>query len=140
MKIILISGSYLGGLFRACFPIFKKGSVALGEELLKSGIGVAKDIIDTGDLDGSRKKRGRQFINNISTRVSDHMFGSGYMPTITTQLKQSKRRVVRRKTRGRVTKKKATKRKKKTTRKRQTVKKNKRKKKSTNRSKLDIFS
>lgn len=131
-------GSYLGGLFRACFPLFKKGSVALGEELLKSGVGIVSDIAKTGDLKAAQNKRGKEFINNVSTRISDHMFGSGYNPTFNTQLKQLKRRVTRRKTRGRVTKKKVVPKKKKKVVKRKPARKNK--KKAASRSKLDIFS
>ena len=75
---MIILGSFMSGLFRSVFPIIKKGSIALGQELVKSGVGLAKDIWRTGDIESARKKRGKEFINNISSRASDHMFGSGY--------------------------------------------------------------
>lgn len=71
-------GSFLSGLFRTVIPIVKKSGTALGQELLKSGVGLANDVWRTGDLESAQKRRGKEFINKVSNRVSEHMFGSGY--------------------------------------------------------------
>lgn len=63
---IFFAGSFLSGLFRAVFPILKKGSSALGHELLNSGIGVINDAWKTGDLKAAQKNRGKQFISNLT--------------------------------------------------------------------------
>lgn len=52
--------------------------MALGKELLRSGSNVEHDVWKSGDLPTAQKKRGKELINKISNRVSDHMFGSGY--------------------------------------------------------------
>lgn len=86
-------------MFRAVLPIKKKSSIALGEELIKSGRNVIKDVWKTGDLKTAQKQRGRQFVTNISNRVSDHMFGSGYSNVVVVRGKQLKRSTKRKKTR-----------------------------------------
>lgn len=65
-------------MFRAVIPILKKSSLAAGQELLRSGANLVGDVWKTGDLKDAQKKRGKEFISNVSNRVSDHMFGSGY--------------------------------------------------------------
>lgn len=132
-------GSFLGGLFRCVFPLLKKGSTAVGEELFKTGVGVAKDLWKTGDLNDTQKRRGKEFVNNVSNRFAEHMFGGSYIPHIGARLQQLKRKVRRRKTRvGKVTKKRVSKKKK--TVKRKPVKKGgKKKKKRTTRSKKNIY-
>lgn len=135
----------MSGLFRTVVPIVKKGSIALGQELLKTGVGAAEDIWKTGDLKYTQKKRGKEFINNVSNRLADHMFGGGYKPNFITKLSQSKRSNRRRKS-GKVTKRKTKKRKtikKKKSGKRAAKKKTSVKKKKIRRTKqdiLDIFS
>lgn len=71
-------GSYLGGLFRCIFPLLKRGSSALGTELLKSGANIISDISKNEPVDKVIKKRGKETINNLSNLVGDKMFGSGY--------------------------------------------------------------
>lgn len=142
------TGSFLGGLFRTVVPIVKKGSTALGQELLKAGFGAAEDIWKTGDIKYTQKKRGKEFINNISHRLSDHMFGSGYSPQLTLlkpQLKPtSRKRRTTKVTKRKVTKRKPTKAKKKTTKKRKTTTTKKstttRRRNRTKQDLIDIFS
>lgn len=102
-------------MFRTVVPIVKKGSTALGQELLKSGVGVAEDIWKTGDLKYAQKRRGKELISNISNRVSNHMFGSGYTSHLGGYRGQLKRATRRRKVskvkKGKVGKKRVTKRK-----------------------------
>lgn len=90
--------AFLSGLIRTVIPIVKKSSVALGQELVKAGVGAAEDIWKTGDLRYANKKRGKEFINNVSNRFADHMYdGSGYTPNIKTVLGQSTKSSGRRK-------------------------------------------
>lgn len=126
---IFFAGSFLCGLFRAVFPILKKGSSALGHELLNSGIGVINDAWKTGDLKAAQKNRGKQFISNVSDRISNHMFGSGYTSTLGTKRAQSKR-VTKPKKTSKITKKKPAKSK--VVKKKKTVKKKNVKKQQKN--------
>lgn len=102
-------------MFRAVFPIMKKSTTALGEEIFKSGVNVVKDVWKHGDLVTAQKKRGNELLGNISNRVADHMFGSGYLPNSSfNQLKHSvktkkTRKVVRKQTKKKPTKKSKTK-------------------------------
>lgn len=86
-------------MFRAVIPIMKKSTAAIGEELMRSGANVVRDVWRTGDLRGSQKKRGKEFIANISNRVSDHMFGGGYPRVPIARRKQLKSGGKRKKTR-----------------------------------------
>lgn len=86
-------------MFRAVIPIMKKSTAAVGEELLRSGANVMKDVWRTGDLAKAQRKRGKEFIANISNRVSDHMFGGGYPRLPIDRLKQLKSGGKRTKTR-----------------------------------------
>lgn len=103
-------GSFLSGVFRAVIPIVRKGTIALGEELLKTGSNVVQDVWKTGDLATAKKTRGKEFINKISNRVSDHMFGSGYSNILGVRREQLKRGSQGKK-KQKVTKRKAVKRK-----------------------------
>lgn len=78
-------GSFLGGLFRTVYPILKKGSVALGSELLKTGVSCLGDISRSEDVQEVFKKRGKEVVNNLGRRAADHMFGSGYKSTVTSR-------------------------------------------------------
>lgn len=71
-------GSFLGGLFRTVYPLLKKGSLALGSELLKTGVSCLGDISRSEDPQEVFKNRGKEAVNNLSRRAADHMFGSGY--------------------------------------------------------------
>lgn len=119
-------------------PIIKKSGTALGQELLKSGVGLANDVWRTGDLETAQKRRGKELINKLSTRVSDHMFGSGFTQQFGVKRAQYKRSTATKKT-GKVTKRKNTK-KKSTKKKKKTAAKKKKpaKKGKKRRSKQDI--
>lgn len=71
-------GSFLGGLFRTVYPLLKKGTVALGSELIKTGASCLGDISRSEDPQEVFKKRGKEAVNNLSRRAADQMFGSGY--------------------------------------------------------------
>lgn len=68
----------MSGVFRAVIPLMRKSTVAAGQELLKSGVNLVQDVWKTGDLKKAKNKRGKELITNVSSRVADHMFGSGY--------------------------------------------------------------
>lgn len=70
-------GSFLGGLFRTVYPLLSKGTKAIGSEFLKSGVGLLSDLTRE-DPNTALKKRGKEIIQNLSTRTSDHLFGKGY--------------------------------------------------------------
>lgn len=70
-------GSFLGGLFRAVFPLIKKGATALGSEVFKSGVGLFKDLPST-DGTTALKKHGKELVKNLSERAANQMFGGGY--------------------------------------------------------------
>lgn len=78
-------GSFLGGLFRTVYPLLKKGSMALGSELLKTGASCLGDISHSEDPNEVFKKRGKEVVNNLSRRAADHMFGSGYKNAVATR-------------------------------------------------------
>lgn len=121
---------------RAVIPIMKKSSTALGEELVKIGVNLVKDVWKHGDLSAAQKKRGKELITNISNRVSDHMFGGGYSGGLDVRQKQLERIGTRKKTR-KVNKKRG---RKKTTKPKESVKSRKKtvKRKRTVRSKQNI--
>lgn len=103
-------------------------------------MGFANDVWKTGDLEAAQKKRGKEFINKISNRVSDHMFGSGYAHQLGVKRAQFKSGTSTRKT-GRVTKRKKTKSKGNKKKKKKAAPKKKKKpakKKKTRRTKQDI--
>lgn len=75
-------GSFLGGLFRSVYPILKKGTVALGSELLKTGASCISDMSRSEDPQEVFKRRGKEVVQNLSRRAADHMFGNGYKNTL----------------------------------------------------------
>lgn len=88
-------GSFLGGLFRAVFPLLKKGSVALGSELLKTGASCITDLSRCEDPREVYKKRGREAVQNLSRRAADQMFGSGYKSTAVTRKRRQSSKAVK---------------------------------------------
>lgn len=131
-------GSFLGGLFRGVFPLLKKTTKAVGSELLKSGVGLLSDLTHENP-EAAMKKRGKEMINNLSSRTSKHLFGSGYTykglfpPTRVQSTKKKQRRRKRKVVKKRKTAKKRVVRKKKP------VKKRKRKAVRSKRTLQDIF-
>lgn len=126
-------GSFLGGLFRTVYPLLKKGTIAIGSELLKTGASCLGDISHNEDPQYVFKKRGKEVINNLSQRAADHMFGSGYKtPPPTRKRRQSS------KPRSGVKKAKVVQKKK--NNKKQSTKTKPKTKKRTKRDLLDIFS
>lgn len=81
-------GSFLGGLFRAAYPILKKGMTA-GSQCLKSGTDILSDIASNQDPQVVIKKHGKEAIHKLSRVVADKMFGEGYKSVKGTKRKHS---------------------------------------------------
>src|ERR1700709_2830579 len=64
-------GSFLGGLFRTVYPLLKKGTIALGSELLKTGASCISDMSRNEDPQQVFKKRGKEAVQNLSRRAAD---------------------------------------------------------------------
>ncbi|KAJ6642662.1 hypothetical protein Bhyg_07615 [Pseudolycoriella hygida] len=68
-------GSFLGGLFRRILPILKKGTVAVGREVLNSGANFMNDIANNVTPRTALRNRTREGITNLASKVMD---GDGY--------------------------------------------------------------
>ncbi len=68
-------GSFLGGLFRRILPILKKGTTALGREVIKGGSDFLSDISNNVDPKKALKTRSREVVTNALRNV---MRGDGY--------------------------------------------------------------
>jgi hypothetical protein len=74
-------GSWLSGLFRSVFPLFKSGAKTIGQEALNAGFGLLRDTINQKPLKASLKERMREVGNNLMSKADDRidaMHGSGY--------------------------------------------------------------
>lgn len=132
-------GSFLGGLFRTVYPLLKKGTIALGSELLKTGASCITDLSRSEDPRDVFKKRGKETVENLSRRAADHMFGSGYKSVgVTRKRRQSSKVAGGVKKRKTVSARKDKKQRKKSVSNKK--KKNTKPKKRTKRDLLDIFS
>lgn len=102
-------GSFLGGLFRTVYPLLKKGTIALGSELLKTGASCITDMSRNEEPQVVFKKRGKEIVQNLSRRAADQMFGDGYKnPIVGVKRRQSTKAtkgVKKRKTSGKTVKK-----------------------------------
>ena len=50
-------GSLFGGLIRSAMPLIKRGALALGKRALKTGLGVAGDVLSGQSIKSSAKRR-----------------------------------------------------------------------------------
>ena len=50
-------GSLFGGLIRSAMPLIKRGALALGKGALKTGLGVAGDVLSGQSIKSSAKSR-----------------------------------------------------------------------------------
>lgn len=84
-------GSFLGGLFRSVLPLFVGGARAVGKELLHTGVGVMKDMIDARPMNDSIKTRLKTATSNLKRKADEKldniMSGSGY------KIKRQRKRV-----------------------------------------------
>lgn len=71
-------GSFLGGLFRHVVPLLKRGSIALGKEMLRSSADVVNDITENDvSLKDAVKKRGSEAVKNLKRKAIAKMSGAG---------------------------------------------------------------
>lgn len=85
-------GSFLGGLFRRILPLLKKGGIAIGKEILSSGMKFANDVEDNVDPRTAFKSRVTEGVNNLKRKA---VTGDGYKPRL-----PPKRRYLQRKGRA----------------------------------------
>lgn len=81
-------GSFLGGLFRRVLPLLKKGSLALGKELINTGSHFINDIENNVHPKEAFKTRGKEMYTNLKKKATDKMFGSGYKSAKKQKLRQ----------------------------------------------------
>lgn len=72
-------GSFLGGLFRAALPLLKKGSLAVGKELLTAGTNFIGDVQSNKSAKESIKHRAGETVANLKKRALNTMSGDGYI-------------------------------------------------------------
>ena len=76
-------GSFLGGLFRHIVPLLKRGSIALGKEVLRSSADVVDDITENNlSLKDAVKKRGNEAVKNLKRKAVAKMSGAGVQKSI----------------------------------------------------------
>lgn len=68
-------GSFLSGLFRHILPVLRKGTVAIGKEIINSGTNFAKDLGNNVNARTALKKRSAEALANLGKKA---MFGDGY--------------------------------------------------------------
>ena len=62
-------GGLLGGLFRSALPLLKKGASAVGKEALKTGVGIAQDVLSGQNIKTAAKRRVKTAGRNMGTKV-----------------------------------------------------------------------
>lgn len=95
-------GSFLGGLIRRILPILRKGTIAVGKEVINSGSNFMTDIGNNVDPKTALKKRSAEAVSNLTKKV---MQGSGYKRRASTKKPHSvkavqaskKRKIVKKK-------------------------------------------
>jgi hypothetical protein len=74
-------GSFLSGLFRSVFPLFKSGAKAIGQEALGTGFNVLRDAINQKPIVESIKSRIKEasdhLIDKADKKITE-LRGSGY--------------------------------------------------------------
>lgn len=84
-------GSFLGGLFRSIIPLLSSGAKTVGKEVLRSGVGLISDMVNTRPADDSIRERLHEVTTNLKRKADNKieriMKGSGYKRRA---LKQSK--------------------------------------------------
>ena len=74
-------GSFLGGLFRRVFPLFKSGAKAIGKEALSTGVNLLRDAITGKSMKDSVRSRITEAGTSLTSKAArkmESMVGSGY--------------------------------------------------------------
>lgn len=85
----IISGSFLGGLFRAVFPLLRKSGMAIGREVSRGAAGLLDDLDHHVDVKTAFKARGNEVFNNLKRKATDVMNGDGAKKQKTSKARQS---------------------------------------------------
>ena len=62
-------GGIFRGLFRAATPLFKRGAMALGKQIIRSGGRVAKDVAAGNNFKQALRHRGKQGLGEMIDRA-----------------------------------------------------------------------
>ena len=66
-------GNILGGLFRSALPMIKQGAKVIGKEAVKTGVGVAADVLGGQNIKTATKQRARQAGLNMTSQVMQQL-------------------------------------------------------------------
>ncbi|KAJ1529954.1 hypothetical protein ONE63_006682 [Megalurothrips usitatus] len=69
--------SWLGGLFRSVFPLFRSGAAAVGREAARAGSSVLADVAAGHNLKESMNKQVQELVTQLKRKAEDGMKGSG---------------------------------------------------------------
>ena len=69
-------GNVLSGLFRSVIPIMKRGGKALLKEGVRTGLGVAQDVLDGSNFKTAVKRRASQAGKRVLNRTANALTGS----------------------------------------------------------------
>lgn len=137
-------GSFLGGLFRRVLPLLSKGAKAIGKEVVRSGMHVARDVIQRDiPFKESFNTRMKDSAENLKRKAEEKidilMEGSGYKTPRMSNIEH----LINARDSGRIVKQRKTKKKKTVrnnrTSKTKTHKKKKKRYTRNNRTVVDIF-
>lgn len=81
-------GSFLGGLFRRILPILRKGTVAVGKEVINSGANFMNDVRQNVNPSTAFKYRSKEALANLAKKT---MYGEGYKSSLSSRKRQSAR-------------------------------------------------
>lgn len=70
-------GSFLGGLFRTVWPIFRTGAYSVGKESLKTAANILSDVSNEHNLKQSFKNRSKEGVSNLKQKFINTMKGNG---------------------------------------------------------------
>lgn len=62
-------GSVLGGLFRSAMPLLKQGAKTIGNQVLKSGMNFANDVISGKDVKRAFKTRSKEATGRLLNKA-----------------------------------------------------------------------
>jgi hypothetical protein len=82
-------GSLIGSIFKKTMPLITKGAKTIGKQLVQTGINIAKDTIQGGDIKSSTEKNFKDAGSNLLSALADSFSNP---ITHTQQKKRTKKR------------------------------------------------
>lgn len=73
-------GGFFSNLFKGAMPVLKSGLKTVGKELLSAGVDIARDALQGKDVKTTAKRRMLASGDNLLSKFSDKMRGSGLRP------------------------------------------------------------